>query len=333
MDAYKGLAPSDRNAYSHQLHRFLIDNVNATAANVNFVQGQGFYPVAYERAIKAAGGIDLQLLGLGGEGHLGFNERGSSLASRTREITLSERTLADNAVYFNKIDETVPTHAYTMGLGTILEAKELLVLANNPNKALVVQALMETLPPTRAGKRFVEKVYAKDNTVESLPARALYAHSHVTVMIDEEAASLVNKHDLETRGGLSAEDANALIQKFATKELVLTINGQQKTLLLPPNFDFFDPSVMGIDDTFDRHNPIHTKALEKALTQATDIAVGAHPDDIEIMASGLQLQDKEDGKKYAVALGSGDGWGGLQQQPGRSSQPENTAGTHRHAPA
>ena len=294
LDAYKGLPESDRNSYGHQLHRLLIDRVNANPANVSFVKGIEFDPLAYEAAIKTAGGIDLQLLGLGGEGHLAFNEVGSALGSRTREIALSERTIKDNSMYFSKPGEKTPEHAYTMGLGTILEAKELLVVANNANKALVVQKLIET-PRLSSTGSYADQVTGQDNTVESLPARALYAHPKVRVLIDTEAASLLSREDLKKRAGLNDSQADTLRQKFTAEEITFHVGNKSKPLLLSPDFDFYDPKTMGIDEAFDRHNPTHVKALENALTHATDIAVGAHPDDVEIMAGGILLNDQKIG--------------------------------------
>ena len=294
LDAYKGVPASDRNSYSNQLHKMLVDHVNATPSNVHFVQGDHFNPQAYEKQIKQAGGIDIQLLGLGGEGHIGFNEVGSPANSRTREVTLSDRTRTDNAMYFNKPGERMPTHAYTMGIGTILEAKELLVLANNPNKALILSNLLATPPAQRS---FVSRLgKSEDHSVEALPARALYLHPNVHVLVDEEAACMVQPHDLAARSNLNTPQVRALRKKFASETLTFSGIHADQPLILSPNFDFYDPATMKIDEPFDRHNPKHQAALAKALSHATDIAIGAHPDDVEIMAGGIQLQDVEDKK-------------------------------------
>ena len=125
---------------------------------------------AYERAIVAAGGIDLQLLGVGGDGHIGFNEPGSSLASRTRLKTLTDGTRADNARFFASIDE-VPRHVITQGVGTILEAGHLVLLAFGAGKAAAVARAVEG--PVTA----------------MVPASALQLHPHATVVVDDEAAA------------------------------------------------------------------------------------------------------------------------------------------------
>jgi glucosamine-6-phosphate deaminase len=125
---------------------------------------------AYETAIAAAGGVDLQLLGIGTDGHVGFNEPGSSLASRTRIKTLTDQTRADNARYFSSVDE-VPRHVITQGVGTILDARHLVVLAFGAAKAEAVARAVEG--PVTA----------------MVPGSALQLHPHVTVVVDDEAAS------------------------------------------------------------------------------------------------------------------------------------------------
>ena len=125
---------------------------------------------AYEQAIRAAGGIDLQLLGVGGDGHIGFNEPGSSLASRTRLKTLTDTTRADNARFFASIDE-VPRHVLTQGVGTILEARHLVLLAFGAGKAAAVAQAVEG--PVTA----------------MVPASALQLHPHATVVVDGAAAA------------------------------------------------------------------------------------------------------------------------------------------------
>ena len=125
---------------------------------------------AYERAIAEAGGIDIQLLGVGSDGHLGFNEPGSSLASRTRIKTLTERTRSDNAPFFADPAE-VPRHVVTQGLDTILAARHLVLLALGERKADAVAAAVEG--PLSAG----------------CPASVLQLHRHATVLLDEAAAA------------------------------------------------------------------------------------------------------------------------------------------------
>ena len=130
----------------------------------------------YEAAIRAAGGIDLQVLGIGGDGHLAFNEPGSSLASLTRIKTLTAQTRRDNARFFGSADE-VPRHVLTQGLGTILRAGHLLLVRRGRAKAAAVAAAVEG--PVAA----------------SCPASVLQLHPHVSVLLDEGAASGLARGD------------------------------------------------------------------------------------------------------------------------------------------
>jgi glucosamine-6-phosphate deaminase len=126
---------------------------------------------AYDAALAAAGGVDLQLLGIGTDGHIGFNEPCSSLASRTRIKTLTEQTRVDNARFFGGDIEQVPHHVITQGIGTILEARHLVLLATGEGKAEAVAQTVEG--PVAA----------------VVPASALQLHPHATVVVDEPAAS------------------------------------------------------------------------------------------------------------------------------------------------
>lgn len=129
----------------------------------------------YETALQEHGGVDLQLLGIGTTGHLGFNEPGSSFASLTRVKTLTEQTRRDNTRFFSSLEE-VPIHCVTQGLGTILRARHLVLLAFGEGKAEALAAAVEG--PVTA----------------SLPGSAIQLHPHVTVVVDEAAASKL-KHD------------------------------------------------------------------------------------------------------------------------------------------
>jgi glucosamine-6-phosphate deaminase len=119
--------------------------------------------------MRDAGGVDLQLLGIGTDGHIGFNEPGSSLASRTRIKTITDQTRRDNARFFASLDD-VPRHVVTQGVGTILEARHLVLLAFGPGKAEAVALAVEG--PVTA----------------MVPASALQLHPHATVVVDEAAA-------------------------------------------------------------------------------------------------------------------------------------------------
>ena len=130
----------------------------------------------YENSIKQSGGIDLQILGIGSDGHIGFNEPGSSLGSRTRIKTLTRETIKDNARFFDD-EEQVPRHCITMGVGTILDARSVLLFAFGEGKADIVSKSIEG--PITA----------------MIPASVLQMHQNVTVILDEKAASKLSRID------------------------------------------------------------------------------------------------------------------------------------------
>jgi glucosamine-6-phosphate deaminase len=174
LDEYVGLAPDHPRSYrrfiAEELERHVdfrsdaIRGPDAVSADVPAACA------AYEAAIAEAGGVDLQLLGIGTDGHIGFNEPGSSLASRTRIKTLTDRTRQDNARFFPSLD-AVPRHVVTQGVGTILEARHLVLLASGAAKAEAVARAVEG--PVTA----------------MVPASALQLHPHVSVVVDEPAAA------------------------------------------------------------------------------------------------------------------------------------------------
>jgi len=174
LDEYAGLPPQHPQSYHSFMQEKLFQHVNVSARNVNIPDGLAKDVPAmcenYERKIVSAGGIDLQLLGIGAHGHIGFNEPTSSLGSRTRIKTLTPQTRRDNARFFGG-EEQVSHHVITMGIGTILESRHCLLLAFGRKKA-------------RAIAKAVEGPVTAMN-----PASALQLHPQVTVLLDEEAAA------------------------------------------------------------------------------------------------------------------------------------------------
>lgn len=174
LDEYVGLPVDHPERYLEVVLRELAAHTDLPAASVAGPDGSAddleAACAAYERAIAGAGGVDLQLLGIGSDGHLAFNEPGSSLRSRTRIKTLTDRTRRDNARFFGGLDE-VPRHVLTQGLGTIGEARHLVLLAFGGDKADAVAAAVEG--PLSA----------------SCPASVLQLHPHATVLLDEAAAA------------------------------------------------------------------------------------------------------------------------------------------------
>jgi len=174
LDEYLGLRGDHPQSYRYFMNQQLFDHININTANTHVPLGDAQDPIAacaaYEGAIKHLGGIDIQLLGIGRNGHIGFNEPSSSLRSRTRVKTLTRATIEDNARFFGA-DEFQPHLSLTMGIGTILESKKVLLLATGENKAEAINACVEG-PLTAA-----------------CPASALQLHEQAVLIIDEAAAS------------------------------------------------------------------------------------------------------------------------------------------------
>ena len=174
LDEYLGLAAEHEQSYHYYMNEHLFRHINIAPENVHIPDGQvsgryESYCESYERQIRAAGGIDLQVLGIGKNGHIGFNEPASSLASRTRVKTLTMETIAANRRLFRP-EDTMPDCAITMGIGTILQARRLLLLASGKAKDKAVAKAVEG--PITA----------------SATASALQIHPDATVLLDRAAA-------------------------------------------------------------------------------------------------------------------------------------------------
>lgn len=180
LDEYVGLAPDHPQSYHRYMQHHLFGHLDIDPAKVHLPVGNADSPKAeaarYDAAIAAAGGIDLQLLGLGVNGHIGFNEPGSSLGSRTRIKTLTQKTRADNARFFGP-GEAVPRYAITMGIETIMEAREVVLIATGPHKAEAVRNMVEGPVSTFC------------------PASMIQFHRHATVILDEDAATRLQLRD------------------------------------------------------------------------------------------------------------------------------------------
>lgn len=175
LDEYVGLAPEHPQRYRNVIAEEFSDHLDWPAERIQAPDGLARdVPGAcaqYERDIKAAGGVDIQLLGIGTDGHIGFNEPGSSLASRTRIKSLAAQTRKDNARFFDGDLDQVPRHCLTQGLGTISQARHLLLVATGHQKAQAIRHLVEGPVSAR------------------WPATVMQWHPHATVLIDEAAAS------------------------------------------------------------------------------------------------------------------------------------------------
>ncbi len=181
LDEYVGLPADHPERYSNVIRKDFTSRVDFADSAVHGPNGLAEdIPAAcasYEAAIADAGGIDLQILGIGTDGHIGFNEPGSSLASRTRIKTLTKQTRKDNARFFGNDLDAVPTQCLTQGLGTIMEARHIVLTATGSAKAEAVHQLAE-------------------GAVSALwPATILQHHPHVSVVIDEDAATRLQLAD------------------------------------------------------------------------------------------------------------------------------------------
>ena len=174
LDEYRGLNHDHDQSYYYFMHEHLFDRVNINPANTNVPDGTE--PDAekecrrYEELIASYGGVDLQLLGLGHNGHIGFNEPAPAFDKETHCVDLTESTIEANKRFFPSADD-VPRQAYTMGIGTIMKAKKILVVVSGEDKAEIVA-----------------KAFCGDVTPE-VPASILQFHPDVTVVVDEAAAS------------------------------------------------------------------------------------------------------------------------------------------------
>ncbi len=178
MDEYIGLSKDNANSFYHFMDENLYSKVNLSAANINIPDGTAAdierECAEYEKKIAEAGGIDLFFGGVGSNGHIAFNEPGSSFASQTRGIDLTAKTIRDNSRFFDNPDD-VPKRAITVGIATILSAKELVFLATGENKAKAVKTAVE------------------GEISEECPVTALRKHGNATLVIDRAAAALLQK--------------------------------------------------------------------------------------------------------------------------------------------
>ena len=172
LDEYYPIDPTNEQSYRYFMDKNLFDSINIDKANTHVMNGKCEDPeketADYDKAIEAAGGIDIQVLGIGRNGHIGFNEPNDSLDTKTHVTYLTESTLSANSRFFSSIDE-VPKKAITMGVSTILKSKKIVMLASGSSKHHVIKELLS------------EKV----NT--AVPATLLNIHRDVVVICDEEA--------------------------------------------------------------------------------------------------------------------------------------------------
>ena len=174
LDEYVGLEETHNQSYRYFMNSHLVNHIDIKLENTHIPSNKDDENnlEIYDQKIKEAGGIDIQILGIGSNGHIAFNEPGTSFNSNTHIVTLKESTISANSRFFNSIDE-VPKHAITMGLNSIMQAKRIILIAFGKNKQEAIYKMM-ALDPS-----------------EELPASILQNHPNVTIYCDEDAASLL----------------------------------------------------------------------------------------------------------------------------------------------
>ena len=176
LDEYIGMGPDNPQSYHYFMQKHFFKHINIKPENVHIPNGMAQDVIAegerYEQLIAAKGGIDLQVLGIGQNAHIGFNEPDVKFAATTHKVELDEETILANSRFFNNVDE-VPRYAISMGIKTIMMAEHVILLANGRNKA-----------------RAVYKAVCGDVTPEA-PASILQLHRDVVVILDKEAAELL----------------------------------------------------------------------------------------------------------------------------------------------
>lgn len=178
LDEYVGLDGSHPNSYRFYMNEHLFNQININKENTFVPRGNTANNeaecLAYEALIESQGGIDLQVLGIGGNGHIGFNEPGTSFLTTTHIVSLTESTKAANARYFSRVEE-VPEQAITMGINTIMNSKEILLLISGESKHDALRKLLE------------------GEVSEAFPASILQNHPSVTIIADEAAVGELNR--------------------------------------------------------------------------------------------------------------------------------------------
>ena len=173
LDEYVGLDGNHDQSYRYFMDKNLFQHIAIDMANTRVPSGINTEIAAeYDKEIEAAGGVDMQLLGIGNNGHIGFNEPGTPFGSITHVVELHESTREANARFFESIDE-VPTHAVTMGIKTVMNAKKVILIATGKAKAPIV------------------KEFIQGPVTEEVPASVLQLHPNVEIFLDHEAASLL----------------------------------------------------------------------------------------------------------------------------------------------
>jgi glucosamine-6-phosphate deaminase len=183
LDEYYGLDKSNEQSYHYYMMNNLFNHVDINLENINIPSGIAesieVECESYERKIKSAGGIDIQVLGIGTNGHIGFNEPDIKFEARTHLVNLDEETIEANSRYFNSIEE-VPKSAISMGIKTIMHARKIILLASGSEKAKVIERMIN------------------GHITPDLPASILQLHPDVTLILDKDAATELMEKDINS---------------------------------------------------------------------------------------------------------------------------------------
>ncbi len=263
LDEFVDIEPSDEHSFEYYLRNLFLNKVNAKPENIHLVKGISFSPETYEQEIKDAGGIDIQILGIGRKGHIGFNEASdptSTLDSRTRKVSLAKTTIEDSAASFGG-QKNVPLEAYTQGIGTILDAKKLIMITNGGHKTNITKELLT------------------EGQVTENPARAVLHHPNVSLHMDNPSTELLTDAQLKTHAKM---DVVQLADHRAQFEPIRIPMGDGSEVTLPYNADIFLPEVMRINEAFDINSAKHIKGFREMMKNIKETYVGAHQDDTEL---------------------------------------------------
>lgn len=243
LDEYLPMPKESVHSYHYFMHHHLFDHIDIDPKNIHIPDGTlkneeiDNFCKEYEKAIEAAGGIDIQILGIGRTGHIGFNEPGSSITSKTRMVYLNELTMKDASGEFGGMDK-VPTRAITMGVGTIMKARKVILMAWGENKAPIIKATVE------------------GSVSDSVPATFLQHHPNVKFVIDESAAEELTRANLPWL--VSKVEWN---DKLIRKAVIWLCQKVNKPILKVENKDYIDNGMTDLIKTFGSANKVNIQVF------------------------------------------------------------------------
>jgi len=307
LDEYMPMSPESAQSYHYFMHHHLFDHIDIDPANIHIPDGTlkseqvEDFCKNYEKAIEAAGGIDLQILGIGRTGHIGFNEPGSSIHSGTRMVYLDDLTIKDAAGDFGGM-EHVPSRAITMGISTILKARKVILMAWGEKKASIVKAAVE------------------GSITDHVPATFLQTHPQTEFIIDEKAAKELTRADQPWL--VSKVEWN---DKLIRKAVIWLCQKVKKPILKVENKDYVDNGMTDLVKTFGSANKVNIQVFndlqhtitgwpggkphaddstrpERALPYPKRVLIfSPHPDDDVISMGGTFARLVEQGHEVHVA--------------------------------